>query len=524
MLPTLETTKTHRCIMQDFTKGIMHRYGGGERCVFDCENVSGAQYPALAPRMPRRSFMYLSEGVLGMYCADSLYIASDGELYRAEGENSMQLLGTVNYEPKVFGSLGNELLVLPDFKVLDTIGQNLFSKRLRLTLANVLVHNQDYVDEEGIARTIRRNTLHCTDYNFLDFFHPGDSVRIEGTQTNDGYYTVRGVEEFDLRFDEKAFVAEDIEKCMLIKDAPALQGTCTSEDRLWGYAGNTIYACAQGEIANWYRYDGDARSSYRVCVADKGAFTGCVMHAGHPVFFKSDCMVEVYGDSPANYALVQTRLSGVAQGSGASLCSVGGSMLYLSHNGVMRCSGGSARVISDALGVQLKNGVATTDGRRYYLCAEDESGRRALYIYDTETDAWHKEDDAQGIRHLGYLGGDVFAYCDNHAVYILGQDTTGHGTAQGVVESYVDFHPITDNARGEIVPVRLGLRVWCDTGSTLQLFVSYDGEELQERATLQAVGERLWYVPLAARACHTLGVRVRGTGNYRICALIGEYQ
>ena len=63
-----------------------------------------------------------------------------------------------------------------------------------------------------------------------------------------------------------------------------------------------------------------------------------------------------------------------------------------------------------------------------------------------------------------------------------------------------------------------------DIGNTNIVIGCYDGEELQERATLQAVGERLWYVPLAARACHTLGVRVRGTGNYRICALIGEYQ
>ena len=524
MLPAMQTTKMHRRIMQDFTKGIRHRYGGGERSVFDCENMDGAQYPVLAPRVPRRSWLYLSEDVQGMHCADSLYIASDGELYRAIGENSMHLLGSVSSGKKVFGSLGNKMLVLPDFKVYDMAADILSANRVRLLLAEVMVKNQDYLDEEGIARAIRRNTLHCTDFNFLDYFAPGDSVYIQGTLYNDGYYTVRAVEEFDLRFDENAFVAEDIERCYLIKDAPALQGTCTSGDRLWGYMGNTIYACAPGEIDNWYRFDGDAQSSYQTTVLDKGNFSACVMHAGHPVFFKPDCMVEVYGDNPQNFALVQTTLSGVAQGSGASLCSVGGCMYYLSHNGVMRCSGGSAGVISDALGKQLKNGVATTDGRRYYLCAEDQSGTRALYIYDTETGAWHKEDDNRGILHLGYLGGDVFAYCADFAVYILGQNTTGHGTGIGTVASCVEFHPITDDARGEIVPVRLGLRVWCDKESSLQLSVSYDGEEWQSRALLQSTGERLWHVPLAPQACHSLGVRVQGRGNYRICSLIAEYQ
>lgn len=524
MLPEAKTIKTYRRVVKDFTKGIRHRYGGAERSVFDCENMDGAQYPVLAPRAPRRSWQYLSEGVQGMHCADALYIASDGELYRAIGENSMHLLGNLGTGKKVFGSLGNHLLVLPDFKVYDTVKQSLLSRKVRLLLADVVVKNQDYVDEEGIARAIRRNTLHCADFNFLDYFKPGDSVYIQGTLHNDGYYTVRAVEEFDLRFDENAFAAEDIENCYLIKDAPALKGTCTSGDRLWGFDGNTIYACAPGEVDNWYRLDGDAQSSYQATVADKGAFSACVMHGGHPVFFKPDCMVEVYGDSPRNFALVQTTLSGVAQGSGASLCSVGGCMYYLSHNGVMCCSGGSAKGISDALGVQLKNGVATSDGRRYYLCAEDECGTRALYVYDTETGAWHKEDDAQGILHLGYLGGDVFAYCANHAVYILGRDVTGHGTKQETVQSYVEFHPITDEARGEIVPVRLGLRVWCDKDSSLQLFVSYDGEEWQPRATLQSTGERIWYVPLAPRSCHSLGVRVQGRGSYRICALIGEYQ
>lgn len=495
-----------------------------EHSVFDCENISGAQYPALAPRVPRRSWMYLSEGVQGMYCLDDLYLACDGELLKSLDENSLLLLGNVSTEKKVFGSLGNSLLILPDFKVYDTVKGGLSSKSVRLKLINVLVQHQSYVDEEGIARTIKYNTLHCIDFSFLDYFKPGDSIRIEGTLSNNGCYTVRSVEEFDLRFDENSFVPDDIPICYVIKDAPRLEGACSTDDRIWGYVGNTIYACAPGEVANWYRYDGDAQSSYRVTVADKGPFTACVMHAGHPVFFKSDCMVEVYGNSPTNFALVQTCLSGVAQGSGASLCSVGGKMLYLSHNGVTCCSGGSTKVISEALGKQLKNGVATTDGRRYYLCAEDESGTRALYIYDTETDAWYKEDDKTGILYLGCLGGDVFAYCANNAVYIIGEDMTGHGTKQGMAESYVTFHPITDDARGEIVPVRLGLRVWCDADSELSLSVSYDSKEWQQRATLQNEGERLWYVPLAPRACHSLGVRVTGKGNYRICSLIAEYK
>lgn len=523
MLPALEQTKPQRRVQSDFSGGLWHRFGGGEHSFFDCRNVSGAQHPAISPRIARRKWMNLSQGVQGMHCSNALYLVSDGELMLSLGQNRVRVLGDVSSEPKVFATLDRSVLVMPDFKVYDTVSDKLTAKYVRLLLANALVHNQDYVDEDGIARTIRRNTLHCVDFNFLDYFKPGDSVRIAGTKSNNGYYTIRGVEEFDLRFDENAFVAEDMPTCYVILDMPPLEGMCTVDDRLWGYASNYIYACAPGLVTNWYRYDGDEKSSFKMMVADRGPFTACTMHAGHPVFFKCNCMVEVYGNDPTNFSLVTTCLSGVAQGSGSSLCSVGGSMYYLSDNGVMRCSGSSARVISEALGTHLKNGVATTDGRRYYLSAVDEAGVRALYIYDTETEAWYKEEGAN-IVYLGYLNGDVYAYCSDNSVYLIGQDVTGNGTPLGEVASYTEFHPICDDARGEIVPVRLGLRVWCDEGSEIAIDVRYDDGEWEERATLQSVGERLWYVPLQPRVCHTLRVRARGTGSYRICALIWEYK
>lgn len=523
MLPALETVKTYRRVTSDFSKGLWHRHGGQEHSYYDGENISGVQHPVIATRSPRRRWLNLASGVHGMHCSNQLYLACGGELYYALSENRIKLLGNVNSERKVFGSLNSSVLVLPDFKVYDTEEDELENKFVRLVLTNALVQNQDYVDQEGIARTKKFNTLHCVDFNFLDYFKSGDSIRIVGTKKNNGIYTIRQVEEFDLRFDENAFVADDMPVCYLILDAPALEGMCTVDDRLWGYQGNTIYACAPGLVSNWYRYDGDAQSSYCVTVADKGPFTGCVMHAGHPVFFKANCMVEVFGDSPENYSLVQTCLSGVAQGSSASLCSVGGNMIYLSDNGVISCSGSSTRVISEALGTHLKDGIATTDGRRYYLSAVDGQGVRALYVYDTHTEAWHKE-DGSNVMYLGYLSGDVYAYCSDNTVYVIGEDATSHGTPLGAVHSYAEFAPLVDDARGEIVPVRLGLRVWCDAGSSLSLDVSYDGGEWEQRATLQASGNRLWYVPLQPRACHALGVRIRGEGNYRICALIQEYK
>ena len=524
MLPAIEKNKSTVVVDNDFSAGLWHRIPGKKQTFYDGVNTTATAYPAVAARAPRRRWLNLSEGVQGMFCADSLYLAADGELLRAGGENLTYYLGSLNSSRKVFGALGEALLILPDFKVLNIKTDQFSSKQVSLKLANVLIHNQDYVDTDGVARTYRRNTLHCVDYNFRDYFSVGDSIKLSGTASNDGYYTVRGVGEFDLHFDPESFIAEDIPSCTISRQAPLLEGMCSCGNRLWGYAGDTIYACAPGLADNWYRYDGDAQSSYCITVSDKGPFTGCVMHAGRPVFFKTGSMVEIYGDSPQNFTAVQTCLSGVARGSAASLCSVGGNMLYLSENGVISCSGSNAVVISEALGRQLYSGIATTDGRRYYLSAATQNGERALYIYDTVTKAWHIEDDSEGIAYLGYLDSDVYAYCNNHTVNILGENTTGHGKEYEQVSSYVDFAPLMDDQKGQLVPVRIGLRIRCAAGSALTLWVSYDGGVWEQRAKISAEGERIWYVPLQPRPCYSLGVRVEGTGEYHILSLIREYQ
>lgn len=523
MLPELERSKTYKQTDNDFTSGLWHRPGRRQNTYYAGENMSGEAYPALSSRPPRRTWLRLSDGVQGMFCSNDLYLACDGELMRALSENRVEVLGNINTKPKVFAMLGNELLVLPDFKVYNTKTKLLKSRYVRLTLANVVIQNENYVDEDGIARAKKFNTLHCVDFNFRDYFSPGDGIMLAGTASNDGFYTIRSVEEFDLRFDENSFAAEDIELCTITVTGPNLEGACTCEDRIWGYRGNTIYASAPGQISNWFRYDGDEQSSYMQNVPNSTAFTGCVMHQGHPVFFTDGSMAEIFGDSPANFSIVQTCLSGVMSGSGASLCSVGGEMLYLSRNGVVRCSGSTATVISESLGLRLHDGIATTDGRRYYLSAVNEQDVRALYIYDTVTGAWHVEDGSK-ISYLGYLSGDVYAYCSDSVVYILGYDNTGHGTDMGAVSSYAELQPLIDDARGEIVPVRLGVRVRCAEDSELTLFVCYDDGEWEKRAQLQSEGERVWYVPLLPRPCHKLGIRIDGKGDYSILSVTKEYK
>ena len=523
MLPELEKGRVLRQVQGSFAGGLWHRQHLASNTYFDGENYTASHYPALASRLPRRIWQMLSEGAQGMYAASALYLISQGELLVARNYLHTESLGKLTDTPKVLGALGNQLLILPDFAILDTVTQTLDKRKVVMNMGQVYVRNQDYLDEDGIAKAIKLNTLHCNDYIFTDYFKPGDSVLLQGTMYNDGAYTIRAVGEFDLRFDENSFVPEDILGCTLTNRPPEMGQLCACGGRLWGFAGSRIYASAPGQPDNWYRYDGDGQSSYTVDVPDGGDFTACISHGGHPVFFKSGCMVEIFGDSPENFAVSTVQLAGVKRDSAHSVCSVGGELLYLSDCGVVRCSGSGTQLLSQPLGTALSEGFATTDGRSYYLCARGEDGVRRLYVFDTCYRIWHVQDGTD-LSAMVAMDGEIYAYAQNGTVYLLADSNTQKGIASETVSSHVTLDPLEDAARGQIVPVRLGLRVWCSAGSRLSLYVSYDGGEWQKRADLQADGERMWYVPLSPQSCFSLGVRIEGVGQYCLRSVVREYR
>lgn len=501
----------------DFSLGLWNRSERKLGTFYDCENMAGGLDTCISSRIPRRKWINLSDPIQGMFCSkDHLYFASDGELMMSLSENRVQVLGVMTTETKVFAALGRNVLVLPDFKVYDTVTERLSPKYVRLDLKGASLQNN--------------KTIYCTSYDFTSYFVAGDGIRIAATNSNNGYFTIRSVEKNYLHFDENTFITETFPSTIyVLLEAPDMKGACTAMNRVWGWYGDDnggsstlIYASAPENIARWYRYDNDAESSYKVKVLSDVALTACVSFSDRPIFFSDTSMIEVVGESPANFKLVETSMHGVKPGCAASLCVVGDKMLYISNAGVVSCDGKTATVISGALGKNFVSGVATSDGRRYYLSAEDEQGVKALYIYDTLTGSWFKEDDKNNIQYLGYLNGDVFAYCSNLIIYILGENKTGHGTMLGAVSSYVEFHPLEHPAHTEIIPKSIELQVDCEADAILTLSIRYDDGEWEECGQLQSEGKQLWPISLEERTCRSLGIRLDGVGAYKVLYLGAE--
>ena len=82
---------------------------------------------------------------------------------------------------------------------------------------------------------------------------------------------------------------------------------------------------------------------------------------------------------------------GVEKGSDESLAIAGETLFYLSRTGIVAWSGGIPQSVSAAFGTQrFRNGVAGSDGTKYFVSLQDTTGVYQLFAFDTRTNLWHR--------------------------------------------------------------------------------------------------------------------------------------
>lgn len=172
-------------------------------------------------------------------------------------------------------------------------------------------------------------------------------------------------------------------------------------NRLWSCSSsaNEIYCCKQGDCTNWQAYgDGISTDSFAATIGCEGDFTGIARQNDSVIFFKENWIIKLYGNKPSNYQTAMFNVLGVEKGSGKSLVWVNGVLFYLSPMGVCQYSpGGQPVVISKAAfgDGKYKNGVAGRHKNKYIISAQNENGGYEMFVYDTQSGMWHKEDGTQ---------------------------------------------------------------------------------------------------------------------------------
>ena len=335
----------------------------------------------------------------------------------------------------------------------------------------------------------------------------------------------------------------------LDRSIPNMDFVIESGNRLWGCrygtningdVVNEIYASKLGDFKNWNSYMGLSTDSYAASCGTDGAFTGAITHQGYPIFFKENCMHKVYGNFPSNYQIQTTDCRGVMLGACNSLAIVNTSVFYKSRTGICVYDGSLPSEISSALGDihysaidesmedRLRSGaVAGSHGNKYYISMMSEKDNKwYLFVFDTKTGMWHKEDETR-VESFCSIGGEMYFidHSDKQIKTILGSGIKDGRIIEWMAETGVIG--TSTQSGGYNVPLsnkkyvsQLLVRMSLEVGSSVSFYIQYDSCGQWEHVST-VVGTRLLShnTQIRPRRCDHFRIRIVGKGEAKIFSI-----
>ena len=440
--------------------------------------------------------------------------------------------------------ISDNILKLPYDRFSEATGETLVIEKVWTAPDVSIVHPLAYsvsgaavVFEDGTlyGEPAENNTIKRTDGVWTGL-NPGDTITIECTShtENNGTVTIREVDGYYLRFYEDTFAYTGSDTISIVRDVPDLDGFFVHEQRVWGYKGSMIYVSKWNDPSNFNTYDQLTSDAWTYPMDGSGDIIGGIVYQGYPTFFKQDKVVRIYGDRPSQFRVMDVSTMGLHPGCGKSLAIAGDTLFYVSRNGLTAYKGGYGENIHSPFGdLRFTEAVAATDGRRYFLSAFDGE-EWSIWTYDTNWDAWFRE-DAEHIIHSAYDKGNLYFVFENlqqHRYMWL----EGHAVSvpeyaqQEIVYSEVEFGDFTGNywtaGRGYGNPSRKGtskiqLRVTLNN-AVLTVYIAYDGGEKRKVKSIETQGKRSYYLPLIPKRSDHYRIYLEGAGDWVLNSLVRE--
>ena len=505
-------------------RGLNHILGARDGDLWDMLNMTSDHYPVLSTRSRRMKYRTLTEPG-GLFALQGLcWVDGTGFYYKAEKK------GNVSSGQKHFAAMGDNVLIFPDkcyYNIATDVFGSLESRWVgeKLTFGNGSLYGAD----------AEANMIFCEGVNWTNWFREGDAVTISGCTVhpeNNMTEIIRGIDGDKLHFYENIFALGDSGEytesgaLRIERTVPDLEQVCENEGRLWGRAGNTIYASKPRDIFNWNVYDGLESDSWAVDCGSAGVLTGCMSFRGFSTMFKEDQIYKVYGSVPSEFQIMGSASIGIPAGSGSSLAIAGETLFYLSRNGIMAYTGGIPQHVSACFGTdRFRNGIAGSDGLKYYISMQDENGEWWLYVYDTQKGMWHKEDKTH-VTHFARCEGNLYYLNDLGEIWITGniQDPPEGCETEEELPFMVEFTDFTDEDPNKKGVARLQLRIELEEDATAQCWIQFDSS-----GTWQAVGEhmrgdvkRSYVLPIVTTRCDHYRIKITGEGGCRVYSLARE--
>lgn len=505
--------------------GLNHTMGAGDGEIWDMRNMTGDYFPLLVSRKPRYLYKTL-DNPGGLYCHGKLCWVSGGGFYY-DGQRK----GDVAPGLKLFASINNYVIILPDKSYYNVQTDTFGSLEAKWGGASLTFGDGKLYGEAAYANMIR-----CEGVDWGLLFREGDAVAISGCTAhpeNNKTPIIRQIDGDKMYFYEYVFTLENeteyteegnlkIERLM-----PDVKFLCENENRLWGCDDSTIYATKLGDPFSWYVYDGLDSDAFFVTPGSPGGFVGGADYRSFAILFKEDRIYKVYGSSPTSFKAVDSASMGLEESSSGSIAVAGETMFYLSRNGVVAYTGGIPQLIGEELGAErFHNACAGTDGLKYYVSMEGEESGWGLYVYDTRTGLWHREDDLQ-VTHFARWEGNLYALCDNGEIWILGDAS---GIPEGAVREesvnwMVEFADFTEGEANKKEAGKLQMRIELEKFARAEVWIQFDSDgQWQKVSTIIGEGpKRSYYLPIVPRRCDHYRVRLTGEGGCRIYSMSREY-
>ncbi len=556
-------------VMQVRFGGVDRREGATDGAIRDMRNLTGENYPILQPRRSRRVLGEI-ENCGGIYWHEDLLYVSGTELWYAG-----KLRGHVTAGEKIFCAMGNRIAIWPD-KIIFNASYERHWEFATLAQLKAAVTNPEQFEAYGVGsgvpyeiyvwdggawvsnglevEQIERsvtassvkfmsgtyegedadaNTIYSSSVNWSEYFREGDAVTISGCTKhpeNNKTPIIREIDGHYLRFYENTFLLDgdkgltDYTETGAItfeRTAPDLDGLCANDNRLFGYKDDTIYASALGDPFNWNKFEGLASDSFFVDAGTPGEFTACVSYLGYPTFFKRERVFKLYGAKPQNFVLQASAFDGVQAGSGKSLAIVNEVLFYLSEDGARQYTGGMPDDISQPLaGLTLRQGVGGSDGRHWYLSAENTQGGQELWLLDTLYGSWWREDGFSARAFCRSPQGLIALEQGTDRLWLLHDEEA----PERGVRSWAEFANFTDDTLDRKSVEKIRMRLTLAPRASVAVMIQYDDQSVWNVAAKFDTGdtERSVAVPIMPRRCDRYRIRIEGEGLWKLHVMARE--
>ena len=569
-LPKLKEIPSSRKMLDTF-KGYNHNLRISDGEFYNMRNLTSDFYPVLSPRKCRGVYAKPASPQ-GLIAKNEICYVDGTDFVIGETRINMSLSVAKEDCPKKLISMGAYVIIMPDKKYINTMKTEergdieatvTTSSEVSFTLCNLTgdaykepvvaatapanPKNMDlWIDTSAATHVLKQYSESSSMWvsiatTYVKISAPGigkdfsqyDGVTISGVESEslkslnsasviwergDDYIVVVGIVDA---------TAKQTAPVTISRSMPIMDFVIESGNRLWGcrygtaangQQVNEIYASKLGDFKNWNCYMSLSTDSYTASCGTEGPFTGAVAHRGYPLFFKENHLHKVYGYYPANYQIQDISCQGVQEGCENSMAIVNEVLFYKARGGVAAYDGAMPTDVSYAFGNEMYgSAVGGALGSKYYISMKDRNDDWHLFVYDTETNLWHREDN---LHSLGFCASRGELYCidadDQNIITLLGSGDEDEQAVEWMAET--GEFGITSPDMKYIS--KLDIRMTLDPGSIMNIYAQYDlSDEWEHVAVIYGTALRSFAIPVRPKRCDYMRLRLTGTGPAKIYSI-----